>query len=79
MNKQLKQLAERLIRKVQNRINKYGAYENAGEKEMEILRKAISDHQYGQDKEEHLTYQEECELRDYFRSLQHNLKYNHGR
>ena len=68
--KQLDRKASQLITKVQNKIDKSGAYENAGQKELIQFKDILSESQ--------LTYSEKWQLEQMFNNRIDNLNYNGG-
>lgn len=65
--KQLDRKASQLIAKVQNKINKSGAYENAGQNELRQFKDILS--------KSDLTYSEKWQLEQMFNSRIDNLNY----
>ena len=63
-----KKRADKIVAKVQAKINRLGAYENAGQDEINYFMSEVS--------KARLHYQEECTLKDYINVLVDNLDYS---
>ena len=66
--KQLKELADEMVAKVQYVINHRGAYENAGQDEIREFEDIVRDCNFH--------YQQQCNLIDYINKGVDNLKYS---